>query len=282
MLIDLHVHSAASDGTDTPGEVVRLARAAGLDVIALTDHDTVAGHAAAVAALPEGLTLVPGAELSCSIGDIAIHLLGYLFDPAEPELAVEMEALREDRVRRAEAIVANCVALGAPITWERVIEIAGEGAVGRPHIATALVEAGVVPDVDAAFSSDWISDDGRAYVDKYTLDPVRAIELVRAAGGTVVFAHPGAHKRGRTVGDDVILAFAEAGLAGIEVDHPDHDEPTRRHLRALARDAGLLVTGSSDYHGTRKRVRLGQHTTDPAMYRALLERASGAKPVGAA
>jgi predicted metal-dependent phosphoesterase TrpH len=277
--IDLHVHSSASDGTDSPAEVVRLARSAGLDVIALTDHDTVAGHAEAAAALPAGLTLVPGAELSCAIGGISVHLLAYLFDPGHAELAGELDLLRTDRVRRAKAIVGKAAALGAPITWERVREIAGDGAVGRPHIATALVEAGVVPDVNAAFTPDWISNDGRAYVDKYAMEPARAIALVRAAGGVVVFAHPGAHKRGRTVGDDVILALAAAGLAGIEVDHPDHDEPTRKHLRALAREAGLLVTGSSDYHGARKQVRIGEQTTAVEVYEALAGQATGARPV---
>ena len=281
MRIDLHAHSAASDGTDTPAELMRRARDAGLDVVALTDHDTVAGHPEAAAALPGGLTLVPGAEISCSAGGISIHLLGYLFDPADPELTGELDLLRTDRVRRAKAIVRNCVQLGAPITWDRVEQIAAGGAVGRPHIATALVEAGVIPDVDAAFTRDWISDDGRAYVPKYTLDPVRAIGLVRAAGGVVVFAHPGASSRGRTVDDGVILALAEAGLAGIEVDHMDHDEPTRKHLRWLAADAGLLTTGSSDYHGARKKVRLGAYTTDPEVYQALVGQTTGARPVRA-
>jgi 3',5'-nucleoside bisphosphate phosphatase len=277
--IDLHTHSAASDGTDPPAEVMAKARLAGLDVIALTDHDTVGGHADAAAALPPGLTLVPGAEISCTVGGISIHLLAYLFDPADTALARELELLRTDRVRRAEAIVANCVALGATISWSRVRGIAGDAAVGRPHIATALVEAGVVPDVSAAFTPDWISDDGRAYVDKYALEPDRALALVRAAGGVMVFAHPGAHKRGRTVDDGVIAKLAAAGLAGIEVDHVDHDEATRRRLRALADDLGLLVTGSSDYHGTRKQVRLGAYTTAVEMYEALVAQATGAQPV---
>jgi len=277
--IDLHTHSTASDGTDTPADLVRKARDTGLDVVALTDHDTVAGHAEAMGALPPGLTLVTGAEISCKADGISLHLLAYLFDPDEPEFARERDLIRTDRVRRGKAMVERCRELGAPITWERVQAIAGDGAVGRPHIATALVEAGVVPDIDAAFSPDWIAGRGRAYVDKYEIDPVHAIRLVRAAGGVPVFAHPGARKRGRTVSDEVIVTMAGAGLAGLEVDHADHDEVTRAHLRGMAAELGLLVTGSSDYHGTRKQIPLGANTTAPASYEALVAQAKGAQPI---
>jgi predicted metal-dependent phosphoesterase TrpH len=279
--IDLHAHSTASDGTDAPAVVVARAAEAGLDVVALTDHDTVAGHAEARATLPAGLTLVPGAELSCVAGGVSLHLLAYLFDPSHPELARELDLLRTDRSRRAEAIVGRLRALGAPVTYERVAEIAGDGAVGRPHIARAMVEQGVVADVPDAFSAEWIGDGGRAYVDKYALDPVRAVALVRAAGGVAVFAHPGAAKRGRTVGEDVIEALAAAGLAALEVDHPDHDEPTRARLRSVAAGLGLLVTGSSDDHGSITGHRLGCETTAPEVYEALVARATGASPVTA-
>ncbi|QMU75206.1 PHP domain-containing protein [Streptacidiphilus sp. PB12-B1b] len=284
MRIDLHTHSSASDGTDSPAELVRNAAAAGLDVVALTDHDTVAGHAGAVAALsgPElagsGLTLVTGAELSCVVGGISMHLLAYLFDPQEPEFARERDLVRTDRFRRAEAMVERCRELGAPITWEQVLRIAGDGAVGRPHVASALVEAGVVPDVDSAFTGQWLANGGRADVRKHELDPFEAVRLVRAAGGVPVFAHPGAVKRGRTVSEQVIAELAASGLGGIEVDHIDHDGPTRARLRALAAELGLLTTGSSDYHGERKTVRLGAHTTAPEVYEALVDQATGAKP----
>ncbi|WP_055587451.1 PHP domain-containing protein [Peterkaempfera griseoplana] len=285
MRIDLHAHSNASDGTDTPAELVAAAVHAGLDVVALTDHDTVAGHAeaaAALRALPEGsLTLVTGAELSCRVEGISMHLLAYLFDPEEPALAQERELVRTDRFRRGEAIVERCRALGAPISWDQVRRIAGGGAVGRPHIASALVEAGVVATVSDAFTPEWLANGGRADVQKHELDPVEAVRLVRAAGGVPVFAHPGAVKRGRTVPDRVIAELAAAGLAGLEVDHMDHDEETRVRLRGLASDLGLLVTGSSDYHGTRKTVRLGEHTTDPAVYEELIGQATGAKPIPA-
>ena len=283
MRIDLHTHSNASDGTDTPAELVRNAAAAGLDVVALTDHDTVAGYTEAVAALPgaAGLTLVTGAELSCQVDGISLHMLAYLFDPADEEFTRERELVRTDRFRRAEAMVERCRALGAPITWDQVRRIAGNGSVGRPHVASALVEAGVVADVDAAFSAEWLANGGRADVRKREFDPFEAVRLVRAAGGVTVFAHPAAHKRGRTVSEQVIADLAVAGLDGVEVDHTDHDEPTRARLRALAADLGLLVTGSSDYHGDRKAVRLGANTTSPEVYQALVARATGAKPVTA-
>ncbi|MEU5220239.1 PHP domain-containing protein [Streptomyces sp. NPDC020807] len=279
MRIDLHTHSTASDGTDTPAELVRNAAAAGLDVVALTDHDTTRGHAEAIAALPEGLTLVTGAELSCRLDGIGLHMLAYLFDPEEPELLAERELVRDDRVPRAQGMVAKLQELGVPVTWEQVARIAGDGSVGRPHVAEALVELGVVPDVSGAFTPEWLSDGGRAYVGKHELDPVEAIRLVKAAGGVTVFAHPAAVKRGQVVPESAIARLAEAGLDGIEVDHMDHDEATRARLRGLAKELGLLTTGSSDYHGSRKTCRLGEYTTDPEIYGEITRRAAGAFPV---
>ncbi|MEU8784061.1 PHP domain-containing protein [Streptomyces sp. NPDC048637] len=279
MRIDLHTHSTASDGTDTPTELVRNAAAAGLDVVALTDHDTVGGHAEARAALPGGLALITGAELSCRIDGVSLHMLAYLFDPEEPELARERELVRDDRVPRAQGMVAKLQDLGVPVTWEQVARIAGDGAVGRPHIATALVDLGVVPTVSDAFTSEWLANDGRAYVQKHELDPFDAIRLVKAAGGVTVFAHPLAVKRGLCVPESVIAELATAGLDGIEVDHMDHDAPTRARLRGMAAELGLLTTGSSDYHGSRKTCRLGEYTTDPEIYGEIVRRATGAFPV---
>ncbi|MFF8597372.1 PHP domain-containing protein [Streptomyces sp. NPDC015232] len=279
MRIDLHTHSTASDGTDTPAELVRKAAAAGLDVVALTDHDTTRGHREAVAALPEGLTLVTGAELSCRYGGVSLHMLAYLFDPEEPALLAERELVRDDRVPRARAMVTKLQELGVPVTWEQVARIAGDGSVGRPHVAEALVELGVVPDVSGAFTPEWIADGGRAHVQKHELDPIDAIRLVKAAGGVTVFAHPLAVKRGECVPESAIAELAEAGLDGIEVDHMDHDEPTRARLRGLAKELGLLTTGSSDYHGSRKTVGLGEFTTDPEIYGEITRRAAGAFPV---
>ncbi|MEW1751298.1 PHP domain-containing protein [Streptomyces angustmyceticus] len=279
MRIDLHTHSTASDGTDTPAELVRGAAAAGLDVVALTDHDTVGGHAEARAALPAGLTLVTGAELSCRLDGVSLHMLAYLFDPEEPEFARERELVRDDRVPRARGMVAKLRELGVPVTWEQVARIAGDGAVGRPHIATALVDLGVIGSVSDAFTSEWLANDGRAYVEKHELDPFDAIRLVKAAGGVTVFAHPLAVKRGSCVPESAIAELAAAGLDGIEVDHMDHDAPTRARLRGLAADLGLLASGSSDYHGSRKTCRLGEYTTDPEVYGEIVRRATGAFPV---
>ncbi|MFR9674316.1 PHP domain-containing protein [Streptomyces sp. TR06-5] len=279
MRIDLHTHSAASDGTDTPAELVRNAAAAGLDAVALTDHDTVAGHDEALAALPSGLTLVTGIELSCRLDGIPLHMLGYLFDPEEPELARERELVRDDRVPRAKAMVGKLRDLGVPVTWERVAEIAGDGAVGRPHIASAMVELGVVETVTDAFTSDWIANDGRAYVDKHELNPFDAVRLIKSAGGVAVFAHPLAVKRGECLPESAIGELARAGLDGLEADHMDHDLATRTRLHGMAAELGLFATGSSDYHGSRKTCVLGEHTTHPDAYAQIVERATGAKPV---
>ncbi|MGW4567152.1 PHP domain-containing protein [Streptomyces sp. NPDC004561] len=279
MRIDLHCHSTASDGTDTPAGLVRKAAAAGLDVVALTDHDTTRGYAEAIAALPEGLTLVTGAELSCRVDGVSMHLLSYLFDPEEPALLAERELVRDDRVPRAKGMIAKLNALGVPVTWEQVERIAAGGSVGRPHVASALVELGVVPTVSDAFTEEWLADGGRAFVEKHETDPFEAIRLVKGAGGVAVFAHPAAAKRGRTVPESAIAEMAAAGLDGIEVDHMDHGPDDRARLRGLAAELGLLVTGSSDYHGSRKTVSLGEYTTDPEVYGEITRRATGAFPV---
>ncbi len=276
MRADLHSHSTASDGTSTPAEVMRRARAAGLDVIALTDHDTVAGHDEARAARPAGLTLVPGMELSCRLDGHSVHLLGYLFDPADPELAAETARIRESRVRRAEEMVERLAELGVPVTWQRVQAIAGDGVVGRPHVARAMVEAAVIGSPDQAFGPEWIGEGGRAYVPRYALDPARAIGLVRAAGGVSVLAHPRA--RGWEVPDDVIAGLAAAGLAGIEVWHPDQDQAQRTALRDLAARLHLVASGGSDDHGELTGHRLGSDTIAPDAYERLVSQATGAAP----
>ena len=276
--IDLHTHSTASDGTTAPEDLVRQAGEAGLDVVALTDHDTTAGHEAAVAALPRGLSLVRGAEVSCSHDGISLHLLAYLFDPADPALVAAFETLRTSRVGRAEAMARRLEAAGTGVTWAQVQQLAG-GTVGRPHVAQALMANGLVGSVGEAFTPDWIGTGGRFYVPKVELDVLSAVRLVTAAGGVAVFAHPRATRRGRTVDDDVVAAIAEAGLAGLEVDHVDHDDDARRHLRGLADELGLLTTGSSDFHGANKTVRLGENVTPEASYERIVALASGAEVV---
>lgn len=273
-MIDLHTHSSASDGTLAPAELVRAAAAAGLAVVALTDHDTTAGWDEARQALPDGLTLVPGAEISCTRDGISLHLLAYLFDPAYQPLADRLREVVASREARAERMVALLAADGHPVTWEQVRRSA-RGTVGRPHVAQALVAAGLVPSLQAAFTPEWIGTQGRYWAAKDEVDALEAIALVRAAGGVTVFAHPAAAARGRVVGDHVVEEMAAAGLDGLEVDHPDHPEETRARLRELATGLGLLVTGSSDFHGTNKQSALGAHVTAPGALEELVGRASG-------
>jgi predicted metal-dependent phosphoesterase TrpH len=277
VLIDLHVHSSASDGTDSPAEVVRRAAAANLDVVALTDHDTLAGTGPAARALPPGLTLVPGMELSCMYEGRSMHLLSYLTDPDDAALAAETELIGGDRVQRARAMVARLQALGAPVTWEQVTGIAAGAVVGRPHIARALAEAGVVATPADAFTAEWIADGGRAHVDRYAPDPARAIALVLAAGGVPVLAHP--RSPGYEIDDEVIAGLASVGLAGLEVFHPDHDHSERTRLTQLAIALNLVMTGGSDDHGTFRGSGLGSETTPAEQYERLLAQATGARPV---
>lgn len=281
MRADLHSHSTASDGTCAPAEVMRQAREAGLDVIALTDHDTVAGHLQARGALPPGLTLVPGMELSCRLSGHSVHMLAYLFDPADQELAAQCQAIRESRDGRARAIVQRLQELGTGVTWEQVAAMAGGGVIGRPHIARAMVAAGVIADPQDAFGPEWIGPAGRAHVTRYALDPVRAIALIRAAGGVSVLAHPRGSTRGWMIPDDVIAGLAAAGLTGIEVRHPDHDHSKREHLTTLAATLGLVASGGSDDHGELTGYRIGCETIAADEYQRLLGQATGAAPVSA-
>jgi 3',5'-nucleoside bisphosphate phosphatase len=281
VLIDLHTHSTASDGTLSPAELVGAAAAAGLAVVALTDHDTSVGWEPATSALPAGLTLVPGAELSCRwFGvepSIGLHLLAYLFDPADPELSAELARVRRSRDSRAERMVDLMRADGIDVTWDEVLRYAAGGSIGRPHLAQALVRRGLVGTVSEAFAPRWLGV--RYRLPKEDLDVFRAVELVRAAGGVTVFAHPRASVRGRIVPDQLIVDLAGAGLAGLEADHEDHSPQERAHVRALAADLGLLVTGSSDFHGANKAVRLGAHTTAPEEYEKLVATARFGRPV---
>jgi predicted metal-dependent phosphoesterase TrpH len=282
MRIDLHTHSTASDGTATPAEVMRAAVAAGLDVVALTDHDGVTGWAEAASAAAElPLVFVPGVELSCrwygatppepavasaerSASAIPLHILAYYVDPADAELSAEMARVRLAREHRAEQIVELMRADGVDVTWAEVLEYAGGGTVGRPHLAQALIRRGLVTTVSEAFAPSML---GRRWrVPKPDTDVFLAVRLVRGAGGVPVFAHPRATKRGAVVPDSLIVDLAGQGLFGLEADHEDHTPTEQAELRALAADLGLAVTGSSDFHGTNKTVRLGAHLTDPDVF----------------
>jgi len=280
-LIDLHTHSTASDGTDTPEQLVAAAHRAGVDVLAITDHDTTGGWDAAAAALPSGMRLVRGAEFSCvsptgrEERPVSVHLLGYLFDPAHPAIVAEQSRLRDERVVRLARITEKMTADGYPVDVESVFELVPEGtSVGRPHLARALVAAGVVESVNDAFAT-LLHNGSPYYVPKADTPVERAIAMVRAAGGVAVFAHPLARRRGRVVEPSVIADLATVGLGGVEVDHPDHAQEDRELLRELAAAHDLVTTGSSDYHGTNKITPVAVEHTDPDALDALVARTSG-------
>ncbi len=285
MRIDLHTHSTASDGTDSPAELVANAAAAGLDVVAITDHDTTSGWAEAVAARPAGLRLVRGAELSCLSpdgrgGHCNVHLLAYLFDPEADAVVAEHARIRAERRDRLVTIAGRMAADGLPVSAEELLaDLPEDSTAGRPHIAMALVKAGVVSSVDEAFKR-FLNDRGRYYVSSSRTPVASSIEMINQAGGVTVLAHAFAHRRGPTVTAEVIKDLAGAGLGGVEVDHPDHDEDARARLRALADDLGLVTTGASDYHGTNKVIRLGEETTAPEMLDAIAARATGGEILG--
>jgi 3',5'-nucleoside bisphosphate phosphatase len=279
--IDLHAHSTASDGTDSPAELVAVAAAAGVDVLAITDHDTTAGWTEAAAALRPGMQLLRGAEFSCvsptgrGDRDVAVHLLGYQFDPEHPAIVAEQTRLRAERVDRLYRMTEKMAADGYPVDPDVVLGLLPDGAsAGRPHLARALVTAGVVSTVNEAFAT--LLYNGSPYFVPKCDTPVRAaIDMVRSAGGVAVFAHPLARRRGRVVEPSVIVELAAAGLGGVEVDHPDHAPEDRALLRRLAADTALVVTGSSDYHGSNKTTPIALETTAVESLEQLLDATTG-------
>lgn len=279
VLIDLHCHSTASDGTDTPAELVRAGAAAGLDVMAITDHDTTSGWAEAASALGAGMTLVRGAELSCAaVGEsgleVTVHLLAHLFDPAHPELDTELTRLRGERVRRLRVMAERMAADGLPVDVQAVLTSAGD-TLGRPHLGQALIAAGYVKTMDEAFAGV-LSRRGGYYEDKRDTPLLEAVRLVTAAGGVSTLAHCRAATRGGVLAESAIVELAAAGLTGLEVDHADHTPVDRARLRVLAAELGLVPTGSSDYHGTNKTLRLAENTTTQESYEQLVSGATGA------
>jgi hypothetical protein len=273
VLIDLHTHSTASDGTDSPAELVRAAAEAGLSVVALTDHDTTSGWDEAASALPSGLTLVRGMELSCTgRGEdgrpVPVHLLAYLFDPANEVFATERARLRSERVTRLRAIAEKMAADGLPIDPDAVLASAGAAA-GRPHLGRALIDAGYVPDMNAAFAGP-LATDGKYYVEKVDTPLEVAVDMIAAAGGVSVLAHARARTRGRILDLDHIRELAARGLGGVEVHHMDHSPADTAVMADLAAELDLIVTGSSDYHGTNKTVKLGEYSTAPKQYDRLV------------
>lgn len=261
---DLHTHSVRSDGHDTPREVVQLAHDAGLAGVALTDHDTGDGLAEALAAGDElGIEVIPGTEFSAELDGRSLHVLAYWNDHTEPTLAAELARLRDSRSDRARRMVENFNDLGIPITFDRVVELAAGAPIGRPHLAQAVVEVGGCRDEREVFDR-YLADGGPADAPKHAVDPVRAVELLRGAGGVVVLAHPalfGARDGGEEVPVATLESMVEAGLAGVEAQHPAHDSGAVDRWTALARRYGLEVTAGSDHHGGERETRVGAAVT---------------------
>lgn len=272
MRIDLHTHSDRSDGTVSPAELVRRAARTGLDVVALTDHDTADGwDEAALVAQGCGIGFVPGIEISCQHAGAAVHLLAYSPDPASEPLDAELHKVLAGRIARLPAILDRLRAAGIDITIEDVRQQAVSAvALGRPHVADALAALGVVSDRDEAFDR-FLAPGRPGYAHRYAADLTETIHLVTAAGGVSVLAHPWARQSRSVLSAAVLTELQAHGLVGIEVDHQDHDTPTRAELRQLASRLGLVATGSSDYHGTGKvDHELGCNVTEPAELMALL------------
>jgi predicted metal-dependent phosphoesterase TrpH len=279
MRIDLHTHSRVSDGTDDPATLVHAAVQAGLDVLGLTDHDTTAGWAQArTAAEPLPVRLVLGIEVSTRWRDRDVHLLALWPDEHDPELQAMLAEIRRSRDARLPQVLARLAASGVPVTSAEVQRAAnGSPSIGRPHIADAMVAAGHVGDRAEAFDR-WLGEGRPGHVSKHAPELPLAVEVVRRAGGVPVLAHPWSRSSRDVLGEAALAGLAEKGLVGLEVDHVDHDEATRRTLRGIARSVGLVVTGSSDYHGTGKAgVALGAHTTDPAAFAALEQARAGGR-----
>ena len=278
MRIDLHTHSSASDGTDTPAQLVREAAAAGLDVVALTDHDAMSGWAEAQQAADEvGITLVPGLEVSTKFAHRGVHLLGYLPDPTYAPLVAALDRILAGRTSRTPAIVAALRGAGIEITEEDVRrESGGSVAAGRPHVADALVRLGLVGDRTDAFA-EFLNPGKPGYVDRYATPLQEMIPLIVDAGGVPVIAHPWGRRGGTVLDAAALSGLKDLGLAGIEVDHQDHPPEMRTRLRAIAADLDLVVTGSSDHHGLGKIDHdLGVNTTDPEQYERLVSLAGPA------
>ena len=275
--IDLHLHSNVSDGTGSPTDVVREAHAAGIRTMALTDHDTAAGwDEAREECLRLGMTFVPGMEFSARIEQGSIHILAYLVDPNFAPLAEELDKLQNDRENRLRQMTEN-VGADYDITWDHVMEqVAASGkSLGRPHLADALVAQGIIGERGEAFDGI-LSKNGPYYVSQYALGPIDAVKLIRAAGGVPVMAHP--TTKGRVAPMEYIDRLIEAGLGGYEIEHRENMEPGKTILRELCVERGLIITGSSDYHGTGKPNQPGENTTEPDMLAKIIEQGTGSSP----
>jgi predicted metal-dependent phosphoesterase TrpH len=269
-MIDLHTHTTSSDGTDSPRELVNKAIVQGLDVLGITDHDTTSGWQEATESLRGSLKLVLGAEISCLTDDgISVHMLGLLFDPLHEQMQTVLEETRDGRLPRMRKMIQKMQAEGFDISIEDVEKAMPAGAtMGRPHLADALVSKKIVKSRDEAFA-DLLHNESRFYVSHAAPTPIEAVKLIRSAGGVAVIAHPFASRRGQILGVDDFTDLVTAGLNGIEVDHRDQNPSERAMLRVIATELDLVVTGSSDYHGTGKLNALAENHTDRAQWEKL-------------
>lgn len=278
-MIDLHTHTTASDGTDSPRELVNKAIVQGLEILGITDHDTTSGWHEATESLRGNLKLALGAEISCLTDDgISVHMLGLLFDPLHQEMQTVLEETRDGRLPRMRKMIQKMQAECFDISIEDVEKAMPPGAtMGRPHLADALVNKKIVKSRDEAFT-ELLHNESRFYVSHAAPTPIEAVKLIRRAGGVAVIAHPFASRRGQILGTDDFADLVTAGLNGIEVDHRDQNPSERAMLRAIATDLDLVITGSSDYHGTGKLNSLAENHTDRAQWEKL-ESAANARRV---
>jgi predicted metal-dependent phosphoesterase TrpH len=274
-MIDLHTHTNFSDGTDSPTQLINKALAAGISVLGLTDHDSISGWQEAITALRPGISLVPGAEISCQTPDgIEGNILGLLFDSENLELMSTMQATRENRHGRMAKIITRLNEAGIEISMQDVLDQLADGAtLGRPHLADALVKKGVVASRDEAFTQ-MLHNKSKYYVSHYSPLPEAAIKMIKAAGGVSVIAHPMASHRGRTISLETFGSLIDAGLDGVEVDHRDHSPDEKTQLIELAKQNNLVMTGASDYHGNGKLNQLGEYVTMPEQWERLEARAN--------
>jgi len=279
-MIDLHTHSLASDGTDTPGELINKAHARGISVLGLMDHDTVAGWDEAISYLRPGMSLVLGSEISCQTLDgTSVHMLGMLFDRENTALAEVLSTTRDNRLTRMNRIIARLNEAGFEISIEDVLAQLAPGAtLGRPHLADALIAKKIVASRDEAFAQ-LLHNNSKYYISHYSPTPEDAIKLIKEAGGVAVIAHPLASLRGRTVSIDSFKSMVEAGLDGIEISHRDQSEEERQLLREVVAQYDIIATGSSDYHGNGKLNELAEFTTNPEDFEALEARADARRVV---
>jgi len=281
-MIDIHTHTSCSDGTDRPRDLVNKAIVQGLEVLGISDHDTTSGWEEATQALRGTLKLALGAEISCLTTDgISVHMLGMLFDPNHQEMQTVLEETRDGRLPRMRKMIEKMRAEGMDISIEDVENAMPVGAtMGRPHLADALVAKKIVKSRDEAFI-DLLHNDSRFYVSHAAPTPVEAIALIRRAGGVAVIAHPFASHRGQVLKPDDFVDLVAAGLNGIEVDHRDQNPDERAMLRVIARELDLVVTGSSDYHGTGKMNQLAENHTSREQWEKLESQADARRVVNA-